>query len=289
MEGSFDNMFSIMPMAQRFLLTPGETYEGTITVVNPADATNDFTYQATVTPYSVLGAEYAADLTTMSNRSQIVDWIKIENPTGTVSPNKFEKIKFTITVPEDAAGGGQYATIAVSSGAQTTEGSGVNISNIFEMASVIYGYVEGDISHEGEILQNSIPGYATTTPVKTQISVTNHGNVHEDAKITIKATNFFTGEVLLPEEGESGAVNEIIMPGTERYITEEIDNLPALGVVHVEQTVYYLGMSSVESVNVVICPVWFLVLMIAAAGGIIGGVARLIVKHRRNKAKKNAV
>ena len=281
----FSNMFSILPMGQRFLLKPGETVEGSITVVNPADAKQDFNYKATVTPYSVVGAEYTADLASKTNLSEMVDWITIENPTGTLKPNESKKINFKITVPESAAGGGQYATIAVSSDAQGIEGEGVTVNNIFEMASIIYAQVEGEINHEGEIKENTIPGYTAEVPLKTSIHLTNWGNVHEDATIVTKATNMFTGEVIWPREGETGKTNEIVMPGTEHYISEQIDNLPFLGMVHVEQTVYYMGVSSVEATNVLICPIWFLLLMIVTVGAIIAAVVRLILKHRRKKAE----
>ena len=42
MEYDPSNMFTVMPMSQKFHLVPGETYEGEITVVNPAAAENDF-------------------------------------------------------------------------------------------------------------------------------------------------------------------------------------------------------------------------------------------------------
>ena len=281
----FSNMFSILPMNQRFVLKPGETYEGSITVVNPADAKEDFEYKVTVTPYSVVGAEYSADLATKTNLSALVDWITIENPTGKLKPNEAGEVNFKITVPEDAAGGGQYATIAVSSAAQGIEGNGVTVNNIFEMASIIYAQVEGEINHEGQIKENLIPGYTAAAPLKTSIQLTNWGNVHEDATIVTKATNMFTGEVVWPREGESGKTNEIVMPGTEHYFSEEIENLPMLGMVHVEQTVYYMGMSSVEAVNVLICPIWFLLLVIVTIGAIIATVVRLIIKHRRKKAE----
>lgn len=281
----YGNMFTVMPMNQRFLLEPGQTYEGSVTVVNPADAKTDFSYKVEVTPYSVLGAEYAADLATMTNQSKIVDWITLDRDKGTIAPNGFEKINFTITVPEDAAGGGQYATIAVSSDMENeTEGS-VAVNNIFEMASIIYGQVSGEINHVGAIQENHIPAYAATSPITVTAKLTNEGNVHEDATIVLKATNFFTGEVILPTEGNEARYTELVMPGTDRYVQREIDNLPFLGVVHVEQTVYYMGTSSVEMVNVVICPIWFLLLVILTFCAIVFAIVRIIIRHRKKKAR----
>ena len=76
------NMFTILPMSQRFSLKPGETYEGSITVVNPVDATEDFAYKASIVPYGVSGEDYQADLVTDSDHTMVAKWIKLEEPTG---------------------------------------------------------------------------------------------------------------------------------------------------------------------------------------------------------------
>ncbi|MDO5451829.1 MAG: hypothetical protein Q4F56_01950 [Candidatus Saccharibacteria bacterium] len=283
MENS-DNMFTVMPMNQRFTLEPGQVYEGTIKVVNPADAKGDFKYKATVTPYGVMGSDYQADLATITNQSAIVDWITIENPTGSVKPNGYEDIKFKITVPADAAGGGQYATIAISSDAKTEASDEVTVNNVFEMASIIYANVNGEIKHEGEIKDNYVPGFVTTAPVTVSATFTNTGNVHEDATVIIKATNFFTGEVILPTEENEGEYSELIMPGTERVAYREIDNLPALGVVNVDQTVYYMGTVSTVSSNVIICPIWFLALVVLTIAALVTVVVRIVLKHKKKKA-----
>ncbi len=280
----FGNMFTVMPMNQRLTLKPGEEYEGSITVINPADAKKDFSYKVAVTPYSVIGEEYAADLTTRSNLSAIVDWITIENPKGTLAPNSSAKVNFKITVPEDAAGGGQYATLTVSSNdAQTADGD-VAIENVFEMASIIYASVDGEINHVGTIEENAVPAFSATAPVKVSARLSNEGNVHEEATIIIKATNMFTGETILPSEENQGRYSEMVMPNSERYISREVSNLPMFGMVHIEQTVYYLGLSSVEAVNVLICPIWFLILMFATFGAIVAGIISAIVKHKKKKA-----
>ena len=276
-----DNMFTVTPMSQRFSLDPGETYTGTITVVNPVDATENFNYKASVVPYGVVGENYDADLTTVSNRTQIVDWVKISNPTGTVEPNGTTKIEFTITVPELAPAGGQYAAITISSNDIGDGGDGVAVKNIFEMASIIYGDVSGDTVREGEILENNVPGFSLITPITVSALINNNGNVHEDATFVITVSNFFTGEVILPTEENEGRYSEIIMPETERYVSREISNLPVVGVVKVNQAIYYNGTSSVVEKNVMICPIWFLLLVVLTLAAIIAVVIRIIMRNKR--------
>ena len=274
------NVFTIMPMSQDFSLVPGETYTGEIMIVNPADAVEDFRYKMSVTPYGVTGNDYQADLATRSEQTKIMDWITIEEPTGVLKPNETRKVQYTITVPADAAGGGQYAAIAVGADLDTDDGA-VAVKNIFEMACIIYGSVEGEIKHEGEILENSVPGFATTMPVSSNAVITNTGNVHELATIVIEATNFFTGEVILPTDENEGRYAEVIMPETERFITRELDNLPVLGVVKLKQTIYYNGQTSETERDIIICPIWFMTLIAVTIAAIIGVIILIVRKHKK--------
>lgn len=280
-----DGTFTIMPMSQRVSLTAGETYEGSITIVNPADATEDFAYKTKVTPYGVVGEDYKADLTSSSKYTAVSEWIEIEEPTGKVKPNETKKVHFKIKVPKDAPAGGQYATIAVSSDQSSNASSGVAVQNVFEMASIIYATVAGETKHEGEILDNNIPGFVMNGPVTLTATISNTGNIHETATFVITATDFFSGNVILPNDEVDGQYSEIIMPDTTRYIEREVSNLPALGVINISQTIYYNGQEpSVVERNVIICPLWFLLLVIATIVAIITSIVLIIRKHRRHKS-----
>ena len=277
------NAFTVMPMSQRFELEPGKIYSGSITVTNPADATSDFYYKVAVTPYGVIGEDYGADLVSVTDRTQIVDWIKIDEPTGNLEPNESREVNFTISVPENALSGGQYAAITVSSNDKIDSSSNVAVNNVFELASLIYANVAGETIHEGEILENSVPGFVLSPPATTSAAFTNTGNVHEDAIITIVATNLITGEKILPNEEQDGHYSELIMPGTTRFTTRDISNLPSLGIVNIEQTIYYNGDKSIVEQNMIICPIWFMVLIAITVGVILAIIVRIIQKHRHKK------
>lgn len=283
MEEQTNNAFTLMPMNQNISLKPGEVYEGSIKVINPSYATEDFEYKAEVTPYGVVGQEYTADLLSESDRTQISKWVKIQNPTGSIKPNESEEIKFTITVPENVPAGGQYATIAISSNKKASDADGVSVQNVFEMASIIYADIAGETVHDGEIQENNVPGFVFTTPVTISALLSNNGNVHETATFTITVSDVFTGRVILPTDENAGVYSEYIMPETTRYTEREVSDLPALGLVKINQTIEYNGQTSTVEKNVFICPIWFLILMIATVAAIITAIVMLIRKHRRNK------
>ena len=280
-----ENAFTILPMSQNFTLVPGETYTGSITVVNPVNSTSDFAYSVSVSPYNVIGEDYQADISNVSAYSKITDWITIENPTGSIKPNESQEINFTINVPADAAAGGQYAAIMVSSDPSKQESEGVSINNVFALGSIIYADVEGEVTHEGSILQNNIPEFSTVTPVAISALLDNHGNVHESAIFALNVTNALTGEKIFPtDEDQNNHFSEIVMPETTRYITRNIDNLPALGIVKVEQTIYYNNEVSTVSKNIVLCPIWFFFLVALVIFSIIGFIVASVRHHRRKKS-----
>ena len=276
-----NNSFTVLPMSQRFSLEPGKTYTGSLSIVNPADATEDFLYSISVSPYGVMGEDYTADLVTVTNHSEIVKWIKISEPKGRVKPNETKEVEFTITVPENAAAGGQYAAIAVSSNEAASASEGVAVRTVFELASLVYASVSGKTEHKGEILENNIPGFVVSAPITLSALISNEGNVHEDATFIITVSNFFTGQVILPTEDNEGHYNELIMPETTREVTRQINDLPALGIMKVSQTIYYQGDYKTLEKNVIICPIWFLFLVGLTILAIIGTIIRLIIKHKR--------
>ena len=205
---------------------------------------------------------------------------------GTNEPNKTSEIKFKIKVPGDAPAGGQYAAIIITrdDDMKATD-NGVAVKDVFEMASLIYADVDGETVHKGEILSNEIPGFVASAPIVLSAQISNDGNIHENATVIIKATNFFNGEVIVEGDTDEHYYSEIIMPETTRYITREIsEGLPLLGAVKVEQTIYYRGLSSKEEKTVIICPIWFLLLVLASIVMIITTIVVIVRKHRK-KAK----
>ena len=276
--------FTIFPMSQEMLLESGYVYEGSISISVPSDAEGDFHYEASVTPYSVLDSDYTADLTSVTNWSQIVNWITIDEPTGTLKPNESKTLTFKVNVPMDAPAGGQYATIAIRSKAPENANEGVRIGDSFEMASVVFASIKGNTLREGEVVENNIPAFVTNNnSANVSALITNNGNVHETALIAISVKNSLSGEVIFPQ-GKNETFGEIIMPGTSRYISRNISNLPGIGIFEVTQNITYLGETSYNTSTMFLCPTWFIILFILTIGAVIGTLAGLIVR-RKNKAK----
>lgn len=280
---SKSNIFTISPMSHTISLAAGDTYDGYITIANPANAEENFDYRITVAPYAVAGEDYAADFSSKTARTQIADWITIENPVGTLRPNESTKIHFVVNIPETAPAGGQYAAIVIGSNSEAEISGGVSVNNVFEMASIIYAEVTGNTIEDGAVLENSIPGFVTNMPIRVSTLLTNTGNAHEIARIGLEVRNLFSSTLIYPQPDESGIVDEVIMPETSRYVTRDITNVSPLGIYEVTQTVDYLGEVNQLRQIVVACPIWFMVLAIVTITAVITSIIFRIKSSRRKR------
>ena len=272
-------------MSQSIDLKPGDTYTGSITIGNPSDATEDFHYKISLSPYSIASDGYEPDFVTMSDKSNIVNWTKLETETGTLKPNESKKINFTITVPETAPGGGQYLMIGVSSNSEVNSSdNGGALQDVMEMGSVVLANIDGEVTHEGKILENVTPGFITEGLPKTKVVISNTGNVHETATATITVKNVFTGQDAISTQNDDNVYRITVLPDSTRTVDRDIESLPQLGIFEVKQTISYLGEESSVSSTLIICPIWFIALVIATIASIIGMI--IYGAHLRKKKRR---
>lgn len=276
---SVNNGFVVSPMSQKIKLEAGKTFEGEIMLTVPAAAENDLNYQVSVYPFSVSSDSYQMDFQTMSDWSRIVDWMTLDNTSGTLKPNGSIKIKFMIKVPENAPAGGQYAMIGVRSVGDTN--GPATIRDQFEMASLIYAEVEGETKHEGKILENKITGFVAAGTPAANVKLENNGNVHETAEMKLTVKNVFSSEEIALSEDGKNEFSVIVMPESTRDFTREISDLPALGIFEVTQEISFVGENSSVTTVMILCPIWFMVLVLLTITAIIGTVIFSIKKHHK--------
>lgn len=273
--------FSVTPMNRMVELVPGETYNFTVTVLNPVNSTENLDYKIHAAPYSVVTEAYHADISTQTDHTRMADWITIPEPTGTLAPNETREIEFTITVPDDAPGGGQYAAIMVGIDNKNQNYDNMSVTNVLEIASIIYAKVDGEIIHKGEVVENNVPGFTADPKITLTSLIKNEGNMHEIASITITAKNVFTGETLVSAELDNGVYAELIMPDSQRFINKEVDELPMIGIINMQQNIYYNGETSTVEKNVLVCPIWFLILVVLTLTAIIWKIVKTVRKYKK--------
>lgn len=270
-------------MNQKIDLKAGETFEGSITIANPKAATEDFYYKVSLSPYSVIGEGYTPDFKTISDWSRMVEWMTIDSTEGVLKPNETKDIHFTVKVPGDAPAGGQYAMIGVSSNNPVASSENGTVQNVFEMASIVYATVDGETVHEGKILNNAVSDFVAVGTPRASATVANHGNVHETLTTTLSIKNLVTGQVITPTDDVDGKFESTIMPDTTRTVDHELANIPALGIFEVKQQLSYLDQTSEVSTIMVVCPLWFIALVIATICSVI--CMFLYGRHLKKKKK----
>lgn len=287
--------FTVSPMSQRILLTPGEEYKGSISISSPNDSTTDLNYTIGVGSFGQRRAndnsdDYGdVDLSTSTTYNQIKDWITIEKDSGIVAPNETDVVPFVINVPKDVPAGGQYATIIVKNdtkGVHEDEGESSSIKNIMYIASIIYAEVAGETREEGQITNNSVPSFLLNGPLEAVSMVRNNGNVHTDAEYTLQVWPLFSDEEICTNEEKPDT--SLILPETERYHAQTCD-LPAVGIFRAKQTVKIFGETSIVEKTVIICPIWLLFIIIfVIIAIIIWIVMRIRARNKSDNAKRKA-
>ncbi len=282
-----DNMISLVvsPSTNKVILMPGETYNGYITVTGANQNTMDVDYSVSVAPYSLNKGKdgktdyQSPDFDKRNGYNDIVDWITINNHTGTVSPNTTNKVYYTINVPEDVAGGGQYATFLVTQDdSKTNDIEGVRIQNVFQVASIIYAEVAGETRDTGEIIENNVPAFLFDgSKFEATSYVKNTGNIHTEAEYTLQVWPLFSSEEICTNEED--VTKSLVIPDTEKYHAESC-SLPAVGIFNVKHTVKIFDQISTVERMVIVCPVWLVFIVVFA---IVLGVFYLVAKAKKRK------
>ena len=293
--------FTVSPQDQEYVLAPGQSVTGEVKASNPSDAEGDFYYIAEVVPYSVSDdGKYTTNFEATDDHTDIVNWVTMSDDNesgvkevhGVLKPGETEKAYYTITVPKDARGGGQYFAVRVKTdidAAQKAENDDtVVIKEVLGIASLVFVEVSGDITIKGEITDNNIPSFFLTPPINASFVVKNEGNTHVKVSYFLQVFPLFSDEEVYTTEEKMDT--KYVLPGASRAISQTWDNTPSIGVFKVRQTVYYDSTDNEPSVTekmVIVCPVWLLfVIFFLIAALIIWIVMRVKARKKGEKKKK---
>ncbi|MBO7131924.1 hypothetical protein J6V85_01500 [Candidatus Saccharibacteria bacterium] len=263
------NSMTVSPPYQKIILMPGETYNNSLLVSNSTNSTRDLKYSVEIGSFSQSKTEESNDdygsisHINVTSYNQIMNWIKLDNTGGTLAPGEKTTIGYSIEVPEDAPGGGQYATILVideTTSNQPVEGS-ISIDQKFQFASIIYAEVAGETREEGTITENNIPSFILNGPLQASSMVKNNGNVHTDAEYIFQVWPLFNDEEICTNEEKPET--SLILPETERYHVQTCE-LPSVGIFRAKQIVRIFGETSIIEKTIIMCPLWLLFVIIFA-------------------------
>ena len=267
--------FSLSPMSDMITLTPGETFESNFTIVNPDGNTSNFYYELKTEPFT---EDEKGNITAKENGqyTDMQNWIQLPKTEGVVAPNSSETVPYKIVVPEDAPAGGQYASIVVGSKQDTAAQEGINIHEVFQAVYMIYAEVAGETVRKGKMDNVNVPSFLFSGQISGTAEITNEGNVHSPATYTLQIFPLFSKEEVYTNVEDPKTY--WVMPGNTTVVRLAWDGTPSMGIFHVIYNVEYEGVESNVDKYVIVCPIWLLIIIVAAVVllilGFIFGVKR---------------
>ena len=279
----------ITPVRAQIVLQPGQVYTSSFEVYNNGD--EDLHFKTYASPYAITSDE-SGDVTQIydddanaaaSNYTQMADWIEVEAESDTVHGGQGTvAVNFTITVPEDATPGGQYAAIMVEKINDESENeANAALENIIRNAYLIYATVAGNVTETASISDVNIPGIFVDSKITASSMVENTGNVHGTASYTLQVFPLFSDEEVYTTEEEPET--HIIYPGTKYYNQLTWEDTPSIGIYRVVETVSLFGESTSTERIVVVCPLWLILVIVFA---IVFIVVWLIIRSKKRKHAK---
>ena len=270
----------ISPTIQRSgTLDPNSTYSNKITVTNISD--KPITFKIGVDPFSVEDLTYAPIYSVRNAYNQVVNWIEIEDYDNELEPGEMAEIDYTVKIPKDAPAGGQYAVIYAETDVNSETDS---IKSVAKAGTILIMRVDGETRMTGEISNTSIPAFLLTPPVSASATFENNGNVDADATLTVKIENYFTGDVIY--DGANDPIEKTVLPDSVRELNFSWSSIPRLGVLKVTMNSEFMGDAEIKSRIVIVCPIWFIAIIIAI---IIVIVFRVFSKkHEARRIRENS-
>lgn len=276
---------TISPGTYKVTMQPGQSYKSSFELVNTG--TSNLDYKAYVTPYSFNDGDVnyeTPNLDTSTSYTTMKDWITITDAgDGSLEPNERATISYSISVPENATPGGQYATIAIEQLPKDVESGNATVKQIIRGAMIIFGTVAGQVNNTGNVTQNNISSFFFNPPISATSLVENTGNVHSDAEYILQVFPLFSNEEVYTNEEDP--LTKTILPETRRFVTQSWDGAPSLGIFKVKQTVRFAGNESVTEKIVIICPMWLVFLVIF---GVVFLIVYLIARSKMRKGSSSS-
>ena len=274
--GSGKTHLLVSPTKQRVSIEPGTSYKGSFEVHNSGQ--EDFHYTVYATPYTVLDESYSVSYDKKNQYSYVADWITFSQTEGHLDPDEEQIINFSVDVPLDAPGGGQYAAFMV----ETADTRGQhNIGVINRVGMVFYASISGETNRCANILDNKISGFLFAPPISATSLVENCGNVHGDAEYILKVWPLFSNEEIYTNE-ESPA-SRIVLPDTRRFYTTNWESAPGIGLFWTEHTVKIFGKTSTINRLVIIMPLWLVIVLTAF---VLAVIFHLVSRHKSRKSER---
>lgn len=272
---------TISPASAEIKLAPGQVYHGEFEVSNTTDRTR--TARIDAGTYNIVNSNYGApDYDNSGKYSEMARWMTIANPNLSLQPGAKQKVKYTITVPNNPPAGTQYASLLTvyKDAEEGDQKAGAQLSFTSRISYVITAQMQGGQTNDrANISSHDIAGYQPMSPLKAKFAVKNEGNVSTTTKYTLTVKNAINGTEVYKSEVNKDSV----YPETTRNFEIQWKGM-GVGFYNVELNVSLNGRDHKFNQFVVAVPIWIFILIFV---GILCLVGYAILNYRMVKKAKS--
>ncbi len=286
-----DIVMQINPSEQEIDLLPGTVTTNTLKIQNIGRL--GFSVNMLVKPYQVTNEAYDPDFYTEESYTLLKNWITFSENEFYLEAGAEKEVTYTVTVPDDIPGGGQYAAII----AETRDGMDPNATFrvVSQLACLVFAHVAGEEHVGGVLMSHSLPSFILGSDFSSNATIKNDGNVDFRATQTLTIYDFFKNTVVfspdyVAENGKTpGRATPIILPETSRSSRLTWEGAPQLGVFRAVQTISFLDQNYTFEQIVFICPIWLAGIFIFMIALMVFWIIRRLRGRRRNRRRSGVI
>ena len=188
--------YTVSPTIYDMTANPGQVFSSTLRIIN----TNSFELRVYIDVNNFIPKEedgvpqfIPIDKST-SEQSTFAQWITSEKEL-VIAPEQAVELPFTITVPENAAPGGHFAALMVSTRPLVDDSNESRVQTAQSISSLLFMRVTGDITENSSVRSFRTSHYLLSKPEATfELRIENKGNVHLQPQGEIKIFNMWGKE-----------------------------------------------------------------------------------------------
>lgn len=186
---------SVTPPLFQLSIEPGDIWQSSIRVINPNDfPLTIFTEVVNFVPDGEGGqGRFVPLITEDETKATLAEWIEVREGPYLIPPGQTQEVSFFVEVPPDAAPGGHFAAILVSTEPpKKSENSSLALVTTQTVASLFFTRIEGDVLEKADIREFTVTDRSIELPeAEFSLRFENKGNVHIQPKGDIIIMNMW--------------------------------------------------------------------------------------------------
>lgn len=170
--------FTVSPPAVQANADPKASTQGLLKFTN--NSSDELTFLVSIQDFIVtdnIGTPILSASGTLAKKFQASNWLTVDPPIFTLSPNQAQELVYKLRVPQDAVAGGHYAAVVYTPTAKDTDiKTGASVET--KIGTLFYIKVKGVINENAIVTNFSANRFQEYGPITISTSIKNVGDIH---------------------------------------------------------------------------------------------------------------